>query len=76
MAKSEDTFIPLPVNERELAIEDLAFSSNKKNDKAIKYAIECINKLAKIEEIIKRTEGTLGLDNYTVQQIKEVLENE
>lgn len=30
-------------------------------------------KLGKIEQIIKRTEGTIGLDNYTVQQIKEVL---
>lgn len=30
-------------------------------------------KLERIEQIIKRTEGTLGLDNYTVQQIREVL---
>lgn len=30
-------------------------------------------KLDKIEQIVKRTEGTLGLDNYTIQQIKEVL---
>lgn len=52
MEKSEDTFIPLPVNDRELAIEDLAFSSNQKNDKAINCAIECINKLAKIEQIV------------------------
>lgn len=37
---------------------------------------EELEKLEKIEQIIKRTEGTLGLDNYTVQQIKEVLENE
>jgi hypothetical protein len=33
-------------------------------------------KLEQIERIIKRTEGILGLDNYTVQQIKEVLEKE
>lgn len=33
-------------------------------------------KLEKIKEIIKRTEGILGLDNYTVQQIKEVLKDE
>lgn len=32
-----------------------------------------LKKLEQIEQIIKRTEGTLGLDNYTVQQIKEVL---
>lgn len=30
MGKSEDTFILPPVNDRELAIEDLAFSSNQK----------------------------------------------
>ncbi len=40
------------------------------------YAIECINKLDKIEQIIKRTAGILGLDNYTVRQIREVLEQE
>ena len=33
-------------------------------------------KLQKIEQIIKRTEGILELDNYTVQQIKEVLKDE
>jgi glucosamine 6-phosphate synthetase-like amidotransferase/phosphosugar isomerase protein len=33
-------------------------------------------KLEQIERIIKRTEGIFGLGNYTVQQIKEVLENE
>lgn len=52
MEKSEDTFIPLSVNDRNLAIEDLAFLSDGKNDKAIKYAIECIDKLAKIEQIV------------------------
>mgnify|MGYP006896658157 FL=1 len=52
MGKSEDTFIPIPVNDRNLAIEDLAFLSDGKNDKAITYAIECINKLAKIEQIV------------------------
>ena len=43
---------------------------------AFDVAIKSMDKLEKIEQIIKRTEGTLGLDNYTVQQIKEVLENE
>lgn len=38
-----------------------------------KYCLESMDKLEKIEQIIKRTEGTLGLDNYTVQQIREVL---
>ena len=37
------------------------------------YLIAELEKLEQIEQIIKRTEGTLGLDNYTVQQIKEVL---
>lgn len=52
MGKSEDTFILPPVNDRELAIEDLAFLSDGKNDKAINYALECIDKLAKIEQIV------------------------
>jgi hypothetical protein len=43
---------------------------------AFDVAIKSMDKLEKIEQIIERTEGTLGLDNYTVQQIKEVLENE
>ena len=43
---------------------------------AFDVAIKSMDKLEKIEQIIKRTEGTLGLDNYTVQQIKEVLKNE
>lgn len=30
-------------------------------------------KLEQIEQIVKRTDGTIGLDNYTVQQIREVL---
>ena len=33
-------------------------------------------KLERIEQLIKRTEGTLELDNYTVQQIKEILKEE
>jgi hypothetical protein len=37
------------------------------------YCLKSIEKLERIEQIIERTEGTLGLDNYTVQQIKEVL---
>lgn len=40
------------------------------------YLVTELEKLDKIEQIVKRTEGTLGLDNYTVQQIKEVLEKE
>lgn len=39
------------------------------------YLVTELEKLDKIEQIIERTEGTIGLDNYTVQQIKEVLEN-
>ena len=33
-------------------------------------------KLNKIKQIIERTEGILELDNYTVQQIKEILKKE
>lgn len=31
------------------------------------YCLKSIEKLERIEQIIERTEGTLGLDNYTVQ---------
>ena len=40
---------------------------------AFEVATKSMDKLEQIELIIKRTEGTIGLDNYTVQQIKEVL---
>jgi hypothetical protein len=39
----------------------------------VDYIVSSLNKLERIEQIIERTEGTLGLDNYTVQQIREVL---
>ena len=40
----------------------------------VDYIVSQLQKLEQIEQIIERTEGTLGLDNYTVQQIREVLE--
>lgn len=43
---------------------------------AFEVAIKSMDKLDKIEQIIKRTEGTLGLDNYTVQQIKGILKED
>lgn len=39
----------------------------------VDYIVSQLQKLEQIEQIIERTEGTLGLDNYTVQQIREVL---
>ena len=39
----------------------------------VDYIVSQLQKLEQMEQIIERTEGTLGLDNYTVQQIKEVL---
>lgn len=74
MEKSEDTFIPLPVNDRELAIEDLAFSSDGKNDKAITYAIECIDKLAKIEQIVNKWISLEEKPNFCMMEIREILE--
>ncbi len=76
MGKSEDTFIPLPLNDRELAIEDLAFSSNPKNDKAINYAIECINKLAKIEQITNKWISLEERPNFCMMEIREILEQD
>lgn len=52
MAKSEDKFIDRDITDKELMIEDLCFSSDKRNSKAISYAIECIDKLEKIEQIV------------------------
>lgn len=78
MAKSEDTFIPLKVNDREQALEDLAFLSDQRNYKSIKYAIECIDKLEKIEQIVKKELSPLSIDEMSKAeiQIREVLENE
>ena len=73
MEKSEDTFIPLQFNERELMIQDLAFSSNKKNDKAIKYAIECIDKLAKIEQIVNEWNNDASHSFSDMCKIKGIL---
>lgn len=74
MAKSEDTFIPLKVDDREQAIEDLAFLSDQRNDKSIKYAIECIDKLDKIEQIVN--EEMQKMESDLLWKIKEVLEQE
>ena len=56
---------------REYAIEHLKQGNLCKG--YVDYIVGEVEKLEKIEQIVKRTEGTLGLDNYTVQQIREVL---
>lgn len=76
MKISEDTFIPLQVNDRELMIEDLAFSSNSKNDKAIKYAIECIDKLAKIEQIVNEWNNDASHSFSDMCKINEIIDQE
>lgn len=40
---------------------------------ALDMAFKSMEKLEQIEQIIKRTEAELGLDYYTVQKIREVL---
>ena len=62
--------------DRELAIEDLAFSSTPKNDKAIMYAIECIDKLAKIKQIVKDYDGSQASMIKQFSEIQKVLEQE
>ena len=59
--------------DREQMIEDLHFLSDKGNYKSIKYAIECINKLEQIEQIV----DDCDLEAWEVlEKIKEVLKNE
>ena len=59
--------------DREQMIEDLHFLSDKGNYKSIKYAIECINKLEQIEQIV----DDCDLEAWEVlEKIKEVLEHE
>lgn len=59
---------------RECAIEHLKQGNLCKG--YVDHIVGEVEKLQKIEQIIKRTEGTLELDNYTVQQIKEILKKE
>lgn len=59
--------------DKEQMIEDLHFLSDRGNYKSIKYAIECINKLEKIKQII----DDCDLEAWEVlEKIKEVLKNE
>ncbi len=79
MGISEDTFIDVNITDREQAIEDLAFLSDQRNDKSIKYAIECIDKLEKIEKIVEEwnNDTEKDIESFdTMERIKEVLEKE
>lgn len=64
--------------DKEQLIEDLHFLSDRGNYKSIKYAIECIDKLAKIEQIINTEveRGDCVLHCELTRKIREVLENE
>lgn len=60
--------------DKEQLIEDLHFLSDQGNYKSIKYAIECIDKLAKIEQIIKDHDNdSMPEDYWYVDKIREVL---
>lgn len=76
MEISEDTFIPLQVNDREQAIEDLAFLSDQRNDKSISYAIECIDKLAKIEEIVNEWNSDASHSFSDMCKINKIIKQE
>lgn len=59
--------------DKEQLIEDLHFLSDRGNYNSIKYAIECIDKLEKIKQII----DDCDLEAWEVlEKIKEVLKNE
>ena len=73
MGISEDTFICGEINDREQMIEDLAFLSDRGNYKSIKYAIECIDKLAKIEQITDKWITLEENSTFCMREIREVL---
>ena len=61
--------------DKEQMIEDLHFLSDQGNYKSIKYAIECIDKMAKIEQIFKEwTECGDYADAWAYSKIRKVLE--
>ena len=61
----------------EQVMEDLHFLSDQGNYKSIKYALECIEKLEKIEQIVNdRKNGEIQNTILAFHMIKEVLENE
>ena len=62
--------------DREQMIEDLYFLSDQRNYKSIKYAIECINKLEKIKQIVNQWNDRKDADAWAYRQIKKVLEKE
>lgn len=59
-------------------IEDLHFLSDQGNYKSIKYVIECIDKLAKIEQIVENELSLLSLDEMSNAeiQIREILKQQ
>lgn len=61
----------------EQVMEDLHFLSDRGNYKSIKYALECIEKLEKIEQIVNDWKnGEIQDTILAFHMIKEVLENE
>ena len=63
--------------DKEQMIEDLHFLSDQGNYKSIKYAIECIDKLSKIEEIVKDHDNdSMPEDYWYIDRIREVLEKD
>lgn len=60
--------------DKEQLIEDLHFLSDRGNYKSIKYALERIDKLAKIERIIKDHDNdSMPEDYWYIDKIREVL---